>query len=69
MNLGMPRMDGWEAARRLREQAGLHYTLIVAITGFASDEDRQRSREAGFDHHFVKPVDPDELRQMLSISA
>jgi CheY-like chemotaxis protein len=69
MDLGMPRMDGWEAARCLREQAGLHDTLFVAVTGLCTDADRQRSREAGFDHHLVKPIDLAELERILMVSA
>jgi CheY-like chemotaxis protein len=65
----VPRMDGWEAVRRLRDQAGLQDTLIIAETGFSTDEDRQRSREAGFDQHMVKPIELDELERFLIVSA
>jgi CheY-like chemotaxis protein len=65
LDLGMPGMDGFEVARRLREdpaQAGLE---IIALTGWGQEEDRRRTREAGFDHHLTKPVDIDQLIGML----
>jgi CheY-like chemotaxis protein len=65
MDLGMPGLDGWEAARRLREEPGMRDSLFVAITGFGLDADRRRSREAGFDHHLVKPVEPEVLLGLL----
>jgi CheY-like chemotaxis protein len=61
----MPGMDGYEVARRLRTMRELDGTRIVAITGWGQDADRQRSREAGFDLHLVKPVDPNELVRVL----
>lgn len=69
LDIGLPRMDGYEVARRLRatpEGAGL---LLIALTGYGQDEDRRRSREAGFDHHLVKPVDTDALRDLLGAAA
>jgi two-component system CheB/CheR fusion protein len=72
LDLGMPRMDGYEAARRLRTQPWARDVMLVALTGWSQDEDRARSREAGFDHHLVKPVDPhllDELLQARSRAA
>ena len=65
LDLGMPRMDGFEAARRLRERDWAQGVLVVALTGWSHDEDRARSREAGFDHHMVKPVDPHALHELL----
>jgi DNA-binding response OmpR family regulator len=61
-------MDGYEVARRLRQDAELAagIALLVAITGYAEDEARRRSREAGFDHHLVKPVDPDGVLALLA---
>jgi CheY-like chemotaxis protein len=62
MDLVLPAaMDGFEAARRLRRDVGLHDALVVAVTGHGREEDRQMSQEAGFDLHLVKPVDPEEL--------
>jgi PAS domain S-box-containing protein len=67
LDIGLPRMDGYEVARRLRaEEKGAPRLLVLAMTGYGQDEDRRRSREAGCDHHLVKPVDPDELRRLLA---
>ncbi len=64
LDIGLPGMDGHEVARRLRATArnGLQ---IIALTGYGQEEDRSRSREAGFDDHLVKPVDPEDLRRIL----
>ncbi|HTO08653.1 MAG TPA: response regulator [Myxococcota bacterium] len=64
LDLGLPGLDGFEVCRRLREH-GLDKVYIVAITGYGQDDDRRRSREAGFDEHLVKPVDPDALMRRL----
>jgi CheY-like chemotaxis protein len=66
MDIGMPHLNGHDAARRLREQPWGEPMLLVALTGWGQEEDKQRTREAGFDHHFTKPVDPAALRQFLS---
>jgi PAS domain S-box-containing protein len=65
LDLGMPRMDGIETARRLREMPGTRNMLLAAVTGRGQDIDRERTREAGFDHHLVKPVDPARLTEIL----
>ncbi|HEU5219461.1 MAG TPA: response regulator [Gemmatimonadales bacterium] len=65
LDIGLPGMDGYEVCRRLR-QLGLADTRIIAVTGYGQDRDRQRSRDAGFDAHAVKPVDPDELMGLLA---
>jgi CheY-like chemotaxis protein len=65
VDIGMPRMDGFEVARRLREQLGRRVRL-VALTGWGQDEDRRRSREAGFDHHLTKPPEPEVLDQLIA---
>jgi two-component system CheB/CheR fusion protein len=65
LDIGLPGMDGYELARRLREVPGLEGTLLIAVTGYGHDDDRRRSKEAGFDHHFVKPVDPAQLCSLL----
>jgi CheY-like chemotaxis protein len=64
LDLGLPGLDGFEVCRKLRQQ-GLDKAHIVAITGYGQDDDRRRSREAGFDEHWVKPVDPDRLMKRL----
>jgi signal transduction histidine kinase/CheY-like chemotaxis protein len=66
LDLGMPEMDGLEVARRLRQTPATASTLLVAVTGWGQEADRRRTQQAGFDHHLVKPVDPDGLRQLLA---
>ena len=68
MDIGLPGMDGYQVARRLREHKdlGVSEALLVAVTGYAEDEARRRSREAGFDHHLVKPPDFNKLQQILA---
>ena len=65
LDIGMPRMDGYEAARRIRAQHGSR-VVLVALTGWGQDEDKERAREAGFDHHLTKPADPDALQQLIA---
>jgi signal transduction histidine kinase/ActR/RegA family two-component response regulator len=65
LDLGMPGMDGFEVARRIRAAAPDEHPVLVAVTGWGSDEDRRRSAAAGFDHHLVKPVQPERLRTLL----
>jgi two-component system CheB/CheR fusion protein len=70
LDIGLPKgMDGYEVARRLRRQQGLEGVLLVAVTGYGQDEDRRRTREAGFDAHLVKPVELEEIRQQLKAGA
>lgn len=66
LDIGMPRMDGHEACRRIRELPGGERIVMVAQTGWAQPDDRRRSREAGFDLHVTKPVDPDELMRAVA---
>ena len=66
LDLGMPGMDGFEVARRLRSQPGVDGVLLVALTGWAQEEDRRRCYEAGFDGHLPKPLEWDALRQFLA---
>jgi two-component system CheB/CheR fusion protein len=66
LDIGMPGMDGYEVARRLRQTPGFDSTPIVAMTGFGSVEDHRRSREAGFNQHLTKPVDPETLLDLLA---
>ena len=66
LDIGMPDMDGYEVARRLREISNPQRVALVALTGWGQDEDRQRVREAGFDHHLVKPVDLASLQTLLT---
>jgi CheY-like chemotaxis protein len=66
LDLGMPKMDGYELARRFRESPKLQNALLIAVTGWGQPEDRQRTHKAGFNLHVVKPVDLDTLRKVLS---
>jgi PAS domain S-box-containing protein len=66
LDIGLPGLDGFQVARKLREEVGLEDTLLVAMTGYGQPEDRRRSREAGIHHHFVKPVEPLVLRNLLA---
>jgi CheY-like chemotaxis protein len=66
LDLGMPGMDGYEVARRLRGQAGSGGLLLMALTGWSQEEDRRRCYEAGFDGHLPKPVALDALHQFLA---
>jgi signal transduction histidine kinase/ActR/RegA family two-component response regulator len=66
LDLGLPLLNGWEAARRIRELGGSRSPQMIAITGWGPDENRERTREAGFTHHLVKPVDPMVLAQLLA---
>jgi CheY-like chemotaxis protein len=65
MDIGMPRLDGYEAARRIRNQDWSRDTLLVAVTGWGPSDDSDEATAAGFDHHFTKPLDPAELRRLV----
>lgn len=65
LDIGLPGMDGYEVARRLREEFLLQPLLLVAVTGWGGEEDLRKSQQAGIDHHLVKPVDPEALSQLL----
>ena len=66
LDIGLPVIDGFELARRFRESDRHGAMKLVAITGYGQETDRQRSRDAGFDAHLVKPVDMDQLEHLLS---
>lgn len=65
LDIGMPKLNGYEVCRLLREQAAFASTIIIALTGWGQDEDRERSTDAGFDAHLVKPVDRAMLERVL----
>jgi CheY-like chemotaxis protein len=65
LDVGLPRMDGYEVARRLRQVPELQRTRLVALTGFGQDADRRRASESGFDVHIVKPADWNRIRDVL----
>ena len=66
LDIGLPGRDGYEVARMLRAQADMQATVLIAVTGYGMDEDRQRARNAGFDHHLTKPVDPVLLSKLIA---
>jgi PAS domain S-box-containing protein len=66
LDIGLPEMDGLELARQMRAQPALQHTKLVAITGYGQEQDRQNSAAAGFDHHWVKPVDPAVMTSLLA---
>jgi DNA-binding response OmpR family regulator len=65
LDLGLPRIDGFELARRIRRLPWARRTMLIALSGWGQEEDRIRSREAGFDLHLVKPVDSQALLKIL----
>ena len=66
LDIGMPKMNGYEVARRLRDDVKLSQTRFIVLSGYGAEIDHQRSREAGFDLHLVKPVDPKKLPAMIA---
>jgi CheY-like chemotaxis protein len=66
LDLGMPGMDGYEVARKLRQLPGMAGALVVCVSGYGRDEDRRRALEAGCDTHLLKPADPLELLALLA---
>ena len=66
IDIGLPGMNGYELAERLQNGSTHERPLLVAMTGYGQEEDRRRSRAAGFDHHLVKPVDFQALQQLLA---
>ena len=66
LDLGMPRMDGYELASRLRASEEGRRITLVAVTGWGQADDRRRTAAAGFDHHLTKPVDPHLLTELLA---
>ncbi|RUL83099.1 hybrid sensor histidine kinase/response regulator [Tautonia sociabilis] len=68
LDIGLPGMDGFEVARRLRAASSAHQATLIALTGWGQEEDRRRSREAGFDYHLVKPVDTELVEELIGSS-
>ena len=66
LDIGLPGMSGYDVAQRIRASPRLRDVTLIAFTGYGQDEDRRRARTAGFDHHLVKPVDPDELEALIA---
>jgi CheY-like chemotaxis protein len=65
LDLGLPKMDGWQVAKQLREQVNCKRPFLIAVTGYGRQIDHERSHEAGIDLHLVKPVDPEMLQDLL----
>src|SRR5262249_40515386 len=66
LDLGLPIVDGFETCRRIRDHAWRKSMLLVAITGWGQEVDRQKSTDAGFDHHLVKPIDSQTLAAIVN---
>jgi two-component system CheB/CheR fusion protein len=66
LDIGLPGMDGYEVARRLRQMPETEKTLLIALSGYGQMEDRRKSKEAGFDHHLVKPANAAQLQTLIS---
>ena len=66
MDIGMPDLNGYEVARRLRHSATGKKVRLIALTGWGQDEDKRRARDAGFDYHLTKPVDREGLDALLA---
>ena len=65
LDIGLPRLSGYDIARHVRDDPSLSSAMLVAVTGYGQAQDRKRSRDAGFDHHLTKPVDVEALRRLL----
>jgi len=69
LDITMPEMDGYEVAKRMRDELGLCDALLVALSGYGEDRHLRRAREAGFDQHVTKPVDTTTLEELLEPQA
>jgi PAS domain S-box-containing protein len=67
LDIGLPKLNGYEVAQRIRQQRGANKMALVAVTGWGQQEDRRRAMEAGFDHHLTKPVDVADLMRLLAL--
>ena len=66
LDIGMPALDGHETARRMRAQPWGKHLVLIALTGWGQTEDRRRSKDAGFNHHLVKPADPEMVSRLIA---
>jgi DNA-binding response OmpR family regulator len=66
LDIGLPGLDGFQVASRLRGRRRIPEALLVALTGYGAEEDQSRAREAGFDHYLIKPVDPLVIYDLLA---
>jgi two-component system, sensor histidine kinase len=69
LDIGLPHINGYDLARRLRESSAAEHSVLTAVTGWGQQEDRARAREAGFDYHLVKPVDFEQIYRILEHTA
>jgi CheY-like chemotaxis protein len=69
LDIGMPKLDGYDTARQIRQQSWGKHVALVALTGWGQEEDRRKSREAGFDSHMVKPIQLQDLEKLLASSS
>ena len=67
LDIGLPKMNGYEAAKLIRDQSRNRQVTIIAVTGWGQEDDRRRALEAGFDHHLTKPVEPAALNKLLAL--
>ena len=66
LDIGMPKLNGYDAARRIRKQGWSQATTLVALTGWGREDDKRKAAEAGFDRHFTKPIDPATLQRLIA---
>ena len=66
LDIGMPGLNGYEAAHYIREEPWGKDAVVVAVTGWGGEADKRQAREAGFDHHLTKPVDPEVIRDLIA---
>ena len=66
LDIGLPKMNGYDAARIIRAQPDGKHVVLVAVTGWGQEQDRRRAADAGFDHHLTKPVDPKAVEALLA---
>jgi DNA-binding response OmpR family regulator len=69
LDIGMPKMSGYDVAKKLRAESTGRELTIIAVSGWGQEADKQRSRESGIDHHLVKPLEPSSLLRVLATSA
>ncbi len=69
LDIGLPGIDGYEAARRIRAQESGRQVMLIAVTGWGQDTDKRRAHDAGFDHHWVKPIDLEQLKKIPALLA
>ena len=66
LDIGLPKLNGLDVCRRIRQQPWGQHIVMVALTGWGQEDDRRKSQEAGFDHHMVKPLEYNELMKLLA---